>query len=47
MLSPVVGVIGSLQALETVKLLSGFGETLAGRLLVLDGRTMRVSIFEI
>ena len=46
-LSPVVGVIGSLQALETVKLLSGFGETLAGRLLVLDGRTMRVSIFEI
>ena len=46
-LSPVVGVIGSLQALETVKLLSGFGETLAGRLLVLDGQTMRVSIFEI
>ena len=46
-LSPVVGVIGSLQALETVKLLSGFGETLAGRLLVLEGRTMRGSIFEI
>lgn len=32
MLSPVVGVIGSLQALETVKLLSGFGETAGGAL---------------
>lgn len=46
-LSPVVGVIGSLQALETVKLLCGTGRTLAGRLLVFDGRTMQISVFEI
>ena len=42
-LSPIVGVIGSLQALETVKLLCGVGESLAGSLLVVDGRTMQVS----
>lgn len=36
-LAPVVGVIGSLQALETLKLLTGVGETLCGRLLVFDG----------
>lgn len=35
-LAPVVGVIGALQALETIKLLTGLGETLAGRLLLLD-----------
>ena len=46
-LSPVVGVIGSLQALETVKLLSGTGDVLAGRLLIFDGRTMDFRIFEI
>lgn len=31
------GVIGSLQALETIKLLLGIGETLKGRLLMYDG----------
>ncbi|HCS29293.1 MAG TPA: molybdopterin-synthase adenylyltransferase MoeB [Spongiibacteraceae bacterium] len=41
-LAPVVGVIGSMQALETVKLLSGFGEPLTGRLLLLDGATMDI-----
>jgi len=46
-LSPVVGVIGSLQALETVKLLGGMGGTLAGRLLMFDGETMNFKIFEI
>lgn len=35
-LAPVVGVIGSLQAVETLKLLANLGETLAGRLLVFD-----------
>lgn len=34
---PVVGVIGSMQALETLKLLLGIGESLAGRLLMFDG----------
>lgn len=37
-LAPVVGVIGSMQALEAIKLICGFGTTLAGRLLLLDAR---------
>ena len=41
-LSPIVGVIGSLQALEAVKVLSGFGEPLFGTLLLLDGWTSQV-----
>ncbi|MDX1674906.1 MAG: molybdopterin-synthase adenylyltransferase MoeB [Longimicrobiales bacterium] len=35
------GVIGSLQALETVKLITGVGEPLVGRLLLFDGAKMR------
>ncbi|MGV8488920.1 ThiF family adenylyltransferase, partial [Pseudomonas aeruginosa] len=31
-----VGLVGSLQALEALKLLAGFGETLVGRLLLVD-----------
>lgn len=38
-LAPLVGVIGSMQALETVKLLAGIGRTLAGRLLLFDAST--------
>ncbi len=37
-LAPLVGVIGSMQALETIKLITGFGKTLAGKLLVFDAR---------
>jgi len=36
-IAPIVGVIGSLQALETIKLLTGIGTTLCGHLLVFDG----------
>jgi adenylyltransferase/sulfurtransferase len=39
-LAPVVGIIGSLQATEALKLLLGIGETLEGRLLVLDALTL-------
>jgi adenylyltransferase/sulfurtransferase len=39
--APVVGIIGSVQALEAVKLLCGVGESLDGRLLLLDGLRMR------
>jgi molybdopterin/thiamine biosynthesis adenylyltransferase len=40
-LSPVVGVIGVMQALEAVKLITGAGEILTGRLLLFDGLTSR------
>lgn len=39
-LAPFAGVIGTIQATETVKLLMGIGEPLAGRLLLLDALTM-------
>jgi molybdopterin/thiamine biosynthesis adenylyltransferase len=39
-LAPLVGIVGSLQAAEALKLLIGSGESLAGRLLMLDGRRM-------
>jgi molybdopterin-synthase adenylyltransferase len=38
--APVVGVIGTLQALEAIKLLAGFGQSLAGYLLVFDAKSM-------
>ncbi|MDX2354922.1 molybdopterin-synthase adenylyltransferase MoeB [Stutzerimonas xanthomarina] len=40
-LGPVVGMIGSLQALEAIKLLAGFGEPLVGRLLLVDALSSR------
>ena len=39
-LAPLVGIVGSMQAAEAIKLLTGAGESLAGRLLMLDGRRM-------
>jgi len=41
-LAPVVGVIGTLQALEAVKLLAGYGESLAGNMLVIDGWSLQI-----
>jgi molybdopterin/thiamine biosynthesis adenylyltransferase len=38
--APLVGIIGSVQAAEALKLLAGVGEPLAGRLLMLDARRM-------
>ena len=38
--APLVGIIGSLQAAEALKLIIGVGRSLTGRLLMLDGRTM-------
>jgi molybdopterin/thiamine biosynthesis adenylyltransferase len=38
--APLVGIIGTLQAAEALKLLAGVGESLAGRLLMLDARAM-------
>ena len=39
--APLVGIVGSVQAAEALKLLAGTGRTLAGRLLMLDARSMR------
>ena len=38
--APLVGIIGSMQAAEALKLLCSVGTSLAGRLLMLDGRAM-------
>lgn len=41
-IGPLVGLVGSLQALEALKLLAGFGEPLVGRLLLIDALTTRM-----
>jgi molybdopterin/thiamine biosynthesis adenylyltransferase len=38
--APLVGIIGSMQAAEALKLLAGVGSSLAGRLQMLDARRM-------
>ena len=39
--APLVGVIGTLQAAEAIKLIAGIGETLSGRLLLFDALASR------
>jgi len=39
-LAPAAGIIGSIQAVETIKVLLGIGQTLAGRLLLFDALSM-------
>jgi len=39
--APLVGLIGTMQAAEALKLLAGIGTSLAGRLQMLDARTMQ------
>jgi molybdopterin/thiamine biosynthesis adenylyltransferase len=39
-IAPITGIIGSMQALEAMKVIMGIGTTLTGRLLLLDGLTM-------
>jgi adenylyltransferase/sulfurtransferase len=36
--APLTGVVGALQAMEALKLLAGIGESLSGRLLLLDAK---------
>ena len=38
--APLVGIVGAMQAAEAIKLVAGIGESLAGRLLMLDARSM-------
>lgn len=40
-LAPLVGLVGSFQAVETIKVLLNIGELLCGRLLLIDAYTMR------
>jgi adenylyltransferase/sulfurtransferase len=37
----VVGIVGSVQAMEAIKLIAGIGESLVGRLLLLDALGMQ------
>lgn len=39
-IAPITGIVGSMQALEAMKLLMGIGRSLRGRLLLLDGLNM-------
>jgi molybdopterin/thiamine biosynthesis adenylyltransferase len=45
--APLVGIIGAMQAAEALKLVAGVGETLAGRLLLLDAKTMEWSCMKV
>ena len=40
-MAPLVGIIGSVQAMEAVKLLAGIGQSLVGRLLLLDATNLQ------
>lgn len=42
-IAPLTGIVGSIQALEAIKVLLGIGQTLTGYLLVVDGMTMEWS----
>lgn len=44
-LGPLTGVIGTLMAMEAIKLITGIGEPLVGRVLTYDGRDARFSEF--
>jgi adenylyltransferase/sulfurtransferase len=39
--APLVGIVGATQAAEALKLIAGAGESLAGRLLLIDALTMQ------
>ena len=40
-MAPLVGIIGSVQAMEVIKIITGIGESLVGKLLVLDASIMQ------
>lgn len=46
-LAPITGVIGSLQAMEALKLVLAIGEPLTGRLLLIDGLTMEINTMKL
>ena len=42
-IAPLLGIIGSIQANETLKLIMGIGDTLQGKLLLLDSLYMQIN----
>jgi adenylyltransferase/sulfurtransferase len=46
-ISPITGIVGSIQALEAIKLIVGIGDTLTGRLLLIDGLTMEFNTLKL
>ncbi len=46
-IAPITGIVGSLQALEAMKIILKIGETLDGRLLVIDGLSMDIRILKL
>ena len=47
MLGPLPGVLGSMMAVEAIKLIAGAGETLLGRLMIYDAQYAEVRTFEV
>jgi molybdopterin/thiamine biosynthesis adenylyltransferase len=45
--SPLVGIIGSIQAAQAIQVLVDFGKTLVGRMLLWDARTTQIDEFKI
>jgi len=45
--SPLVGIIGAIQAAQAIQVLIGFGETLVGRMLLWNARTTQIDEFKI
>jgi len=46
-IAPITGIIGSIQALEAMKLVMAIGATLTGRLLLIDGLTMEINTMKL
>lgn len=47
LLAPIPGVIGSIQAVEAMKVILGLGDLLVGRMLIFDGLRMDVSLVQV
>ncbi|RNA02359.1 adenylyltransferase and sulfurtransferase MOCS3-like [Brachionus plicatilis] len=46
-LGPIVGTIGSLQALEAIKIIAGIGKSLSGRMMIFDGLDFQTRIIKL
>ncbi len=46
-IAPITGIVGSIQAMEAMKLIMNIGETLTGRLLILDALSMQWNVMKL